>query len=337
MSIRAKSSVMATFLLFTSVLFPSISLAASHFTTSPNPNTIKYSILSRAGIKEDTAPEELRKFASTVIQELAQQQPFTAWSEAITTIEPLGPGTHSWLVTIQDRETNSTSSPSGYLIISMTEAGEYKLIEYGMGPDSVYAISTLESALSNAGLSLSNNNNLEIVPVYSGPVLAEWAISRAGTSQVEHYLDAQTGELLPENESSWKLQASRYVPPVKAAGSSSTHPKYLTGEEMSHLSPDQLVHTSDSFDPYDNILWMVENAMNVKFESFENVLVKHKRLIFVSSGQDRTYSVPLPVFGYQKWSLNDDSILYIMSGSESSPRFISLQALADSGKFIKYK
>ncbi|MNZ60297.1 hypothetical protein D3C78_783650 [compost metagenome] len=325
MSIRTRSSLMAAFLLLTSALFPSISHAAP--TSSPSPNTIKYTIVSSAENRGDTAPEELRKFASIVIQELSQQQPFTAWSKAITTIEPLGPGSHSWLVTIQDRESNSTSSSSGYLIISMTESGDYKLIEYGLGPDSIYARPTLESALNHSGLTLNKKHNWEVVPVYSGPVLAEWAISQAGTSKVEHYLDALTGELLPENESSWELQSSRYVPPVRAAGSGpSIHPK-----------PDPLVHTSESFDPYDNILWMVGNALNVKFESFENVLEKHKSLIFVSSGQDRTYSVPLPIFGYQKWSLNSDSTLYIMSGSESSPRFISLQALTDSGEFIKYK
>ncbi|MNO55980.1 hypothetical protein D3C76_464810 [compost metagenome] len=323
MSIRTRSSVMATFLLLTGVLFPSISQASPY--SSTNPDAFNYTIVSSVGNQGAAVSEELRKFAAIVIEELSQQQPFTAWNEAAATIEPLGPGTHSWLVTIQDRETSSSNSASGYLIISVTETGEFKLIEYGLGPDSIYARSTLDNALNNSGLTL-RRNNWEIAPVYSGPVLAEWAINQAGDSKVEHYLDALTGELLPENESSWQLQASRYVPPERAAGSNPA----TQGE------PNPLVHTSDSFDPYDNILWMVENAINLESEAFEDILLKHKRLIFVSSGQDRTYSVPLPVFGYQKWSLKDDFTLYIMSGTESSPRFISLQALNDSGEFIKY-
>ncbi|MNO16664.1 hypothetical protein D3C76_63500 [compost metagenome] len=326
MSIRTKLCAIAASILFTSMMLPSWSLAASK--TSDRMILQKYHFVSSA-VYEGAAAKELRKFADSVIQELSQQELFKTWSGADTLIEPLGPGTHSWLITIQDSsERNNSTSSSGYLIISVAENGEYKLVEYGLGPDSIFAKSTLENALVNSGLKLSTNARWSIIPVYSGPVLAEWALSKEGVSRMEHFLDARTGELLPENEESFTAQASRYIPPATAAGGSQALPD---------IRADRLVFTSDSFDPYDNILWMADSgAINVISETFEKVLLNNKKLVFVSSGKNRTYSVPLPIFGYQKWSRQDDSTLYMMSGSESSPRFISLQALTDSGKFIKY-
>lgn len=311
---------------------------------------------------------ELRRFAAVVIQNLSQHPPFTPWQEsAAPIIEPLGPGTHSWLVTIPDQEGNTNSSASGYLIISVTANGEYKLIEYGIGPDSIYAKATLEHALTESGIDTRKG---DIIPLYSGPVLAAWTIRSKGTAQTDIYWDAVTGELLPENEASWNIQASAYIPPDSALGSkgiggdttggtiggttsgttggttsgttggtSGGTSGGTTGGTTTWFNSEPLVHESDSFDPYDNIMWMTSAAINVNKESFESIINTKKRLVFVTTGNNRTYSIPLPIYGYQKWTYINESAstFYLMSGTTSSPRFISIQALTDSGHFINYE
>lgn len=310
MNIRPRTSMLASIFICASLLLAPISHALS--ASSSNYFTVVTS--------------ELHQFATDVIQDLSQHQPFTQWKGAEPIIEPLGPGTHSWLVTILDQDGNTKGSTSGYLIISVTVSGEYKLIEYGIGPDSIYAKYTLENALSESGI---HTNTGDIIPLYSGPALAAWSIRNKGAEQHDLYWDAVTGELLPENENSWNIQASSYIPPESALGNKGIG-------DTTNVTSQSFVHYSDSFDPYDNLLWITGQAINVNKESFENTIQKKKRLVFVTTGDHRTYSIPLPIYGYQKWANKAESTFYLMSGTTSSPRFISIQALIDSGQFMNF-
>jgi hypothetical protein len=274
----------------------------------------------------DTAPADLRDYVADVIKQLASSETLSTWKDADSVIEPLGPGTHSWLVTIKTKQ-----APPGYLIISSTESGEYKLVEYGSGPDSLYVQSTLESALKGSGLSKQGVLTENAVPLYGGPVLAEWEVAKPNSKNSTHFLNALTGELLPESKNSWAQQVAAYRAPELAVGSA-----------QKELSPERTVHTSKVFDPYDNILWMTEKALQVKQESFETLLNVSKRLVFISSGPKRTYSMSLPIHGYQKWSGSDSSIysnesIYVLTGTDSSSRWISLHALLECGYFVTYK
>lgn len=269
------------------------------------------------------APKELKSFAEETVRRLADTAPFSAWSDAKTMIEPLGPGTHSWLVTVQPGGAAPGSATSGYLIISATDGGEYKLVEYGIGPESLYGQSALNTALKQSG-GLENKSRIELL--YAGPALAQWKVGGpASSAEPAKFFDAANGEQLPETAASWDNQAADYIPPSLAVGS--RDPGW---------TPDVPVYTAAGFDPYDNILWMTKKAMNLKKQSFDNLLQTAERLLFVSTGPKRTYSVPLPVFGYQKWTADRDAITYALTGTESSPRWIALDALTGAGYFVEY-
>ncbi|WP_331845643.1 hypothetical protein [Paenibacillus haidiansis] len=286
--------------------------------------------LAATGKEGPAAPKELRNFAARAIEQLSQAEPFTGWAHADTVIEPLGPGTHSWLVTVRPRASAPADNPAaGYLIISATpSAGEYKLVEYGLGPHSVFAAPALESGLAGLGLPSRGASGHTVTPVYGGPVLAEWMITLAGKPGTVHFLDAVTGELLPETTGSWNRQAARYVPPTEAAGSG-----------QSALKAGETVRLAEPFDPYGNILWMAGDAFDLSQSNFEQLLKANRRLVFAATGADRTYNIPLPIYGYQKW--NDEtgsgiSAIYALTGTKNSGRWIALGALEDSGDFVVY-
>lgn len=272
------------------------------------------------------APQELRSFAEETVRRLAGTAPFTAWSDAKTIIEPLGPGTHSWLVSVQPSGAAPGSDTSGYLIISATDNGEYMLVEYGIGPESLYNLSALLTTKPSVQTKTQSANMMKIEKLYAGPTLALWKLSSLDSKlKPMQFFDAANGELLPETSDSWKSQAADYSPPSLAAGS-----------RRQGLSPENPVYTGSGFDPYDNILWMTKKAMTIKKQSFDNLLQAAERLLFVSAGPKRTYSVPLPVFGYQTWTADRESITYALTGTESSPRWIALDALMSAGYFVQY-
>ncbi|MFD1176687.1 hypothetical protein ACFQ3W_10290 [Paenibacillus puldeungensis] len=285
----------------------------------------------------DPAPKELRRFAEDVIRKLAQSKSFTTWDGADTFIEPLGPGTHSWLVTVQPAQTKEEAegTPLGYLIISVTADGQYKLVEYGAGPDSLYAKATLSVGLKDSGIA-SEMNSIEVtaIPLYGGPALAEWLIKEPGNGSAVQFLNASTGEQLPETVKSWELQTVSYKAPQTAAGSS-----------QPELTPSRILRTAESFKPYDNLLWMTAKELPNKPEALIKQLTLSKQLVFVASGPKRTYSLPLPVYGYQTWTEDDSpnvdkkltGSIYLLTGSAASPRLIALDALMDAGKFVKYQ
>lgn len=292
-----------------------------------------------ARLSGEQAPEELRRFAADAISKLATAEPFTAWAGASANIEPLGPGTHSWLVTITppgaaapDGDTAQpppASAARGYLIISATERGDYKLVEYGFGTYAVFDQALLEAALREGGLGAVEAGREGAVPLYAGPALTAWVV-RQDTGEPQ-YVNAADGEWLPETPGSWDKQAAKYTPPRQAASSRST------------LAPERLALTAERFDPYDNLLWMTGESVTVDTSSFIAKLKASKQLVFAASGQDRTYSFPLAVYGYQTWTGGSSSqasdpgnAVYVVTSSDSTIRVIALDALTSSGKFTAY-
>lgn len=291
------------------------------------------------------APEALRRFAAEAVGKLAQAEPFTAWAGAATAIEPLGPGTHSWLVTVAAGGSGSGGlggaagtppggpAPRGYLIISATESGDYKLVEYGMGTYSVFDPSLLEAALRQGGLGAAAAGRVTAVPLYAGPALAAWMV-RPPDGGEPRFVNAADGEWLPETTGSWDKQAGGYAPPRLAAGS------------RAPLSPAPIVYTSSRFDPYDNLLWMTAKPLALKPDAFIGKLKTSRQLVYAASGAERTYSFPLPVYGYQAWKNGSPSAeptegaeaeaVYAVTGTDTFIRLIALDALMDSGQFVTF-
>jgi hypothetical protein len=289
---------------------------------------------------ESPAPEALRRFAAEAVGKLAQAEPFTAWAGAATAIEPLGPGTHSWLVTVaadgsghggEAGTPQGASAPRGYLIISATESGDYKLVEYGMGSYSVFDPALLEAALRQGGLGAAAAGRVTAVPLYAGPALAAWMV-RPPEGGEPQFVNAADGEWLPETTGSWDKQAGGYAPPRLAAGS------------RVPSSPAPIVYTSSRFDPYDNLLWMTAKPLALKPDAFIGKLKTSRQLVYAASGAERTYSFPLPVYGYQTWTNGSPSAaeaagteaVYVVTGTDTAIRLIALDALMSSGKFVTF-
>lgn len=305
----------------------------------------KYAYTFSYANNQTPAPEDLREFAREVISKLARTEMFQSWGDADEpVIEPLGPGTHSWLITIplpENSPVGANSTGPGYMIITAAGPGEYKLVEYGFGADSIFSARTLGTALNEYGLSSPGHKDhmLNVAPVYGGPVLAGWRVSGVSGGKGTVFLDALNGEQLPENDRTWNKQEKKYKAPNTAAGSRETL-----------LIPEQPILTSTEFDPYDNIQWMTGQALDVSPNTLVKLLTRNKELVFVTTGPTRTYHTPLPVYGFQMWNVqtasseNDSRLTklspststYVLTGTQTSPRLIAVEALTEAGKFVNY-
>lgn len=292
-----------------------------------------------APLDDSVASASLRHFAAETIQKLAQHPPFLSWVDAPTSIEPLGPGTRSWLVTVFGSSSNDHSASSvpvqiGYLIISADSQGMYKLIEYGAGPDSLYS----ENAATDSRL--GSDSSRIFTPVYGGPLLTAWRVTGGSSTRTiaenTEYLDALSGEALPETDKTWSIQSEKYTLPSGAYGS----------DNASALLPGNVTAAGEYFDPYDNILWMAAEDKPLTSQHILTALDHKHNLVFAASGKDRTYRFPLPIYGYQTWnaasasdgaatSKSATSAIYVQTGhgDGASSRWISLDAISEGGSF----
>ncbi|MNJ58905.1 hypothetical protein D3C77_545640 [compost metagenome] len=94
--------------------------------------------------------------------------------------------------------------------------------------------------------------------------------------------------------------------------------------------------TADSFDPNDNLLWLASDKLQLTASALTRELSERKSLVFAARSDDRNYTLPLPVYGYQIWGQGGDAAgerVYVMTGSDASPRFIAFDELAKAGQF----
>ncbi|MCG7406113.1 hypothetical protein MH117_01700 [Paenibacillus sp. ACRRX] len=203
-----------------------------------------------------TAPRlSLQETVDQTVQRLSQHQPFSAWKRAKTDVQPLGPGTHGWLVNVL----SSHNKTVGYLIIHATPDDDYLLTEYGVGSRLPYDQAILSEAIHALGW---EQESLDIKPLYAPPLIAMWRVNN-GNKMV--LLDAETGEQLPEelemsrlDESVKRLNKSSFHHITSAASSARTGGHTSLSGVISNplLTPDNPVVIRSTFDPYDNIQWM---------------------------------------------------------------------------------
>ncbi|USB32199.1 hypothetical protein [Paenibacillus sp. YPG26] len=276
------------------------------------------SLQSGQAIEKLEAPAELNQFIQDILGALSEQSPFQSWKKADFTAEPLGPGTHAWLITLR-----STSSPSGgYLIIGAKPDGGYALIEYGLGDESPFAAKSLEHALT-LFRGLGEDSDLRIEKLYAGPALAEWRICAKSSPEQGRYFDAVSGELLPGTDTAWKKQPAL----MTASDSRLIHSGSMVTVPM------KSVVTAPAYDTYENIAWMNQKALQVNTSSFIKHLKHKKKLIYASRGSDRSYSTSLSINGFQHWDGPTTDSLYVISTHSDSVRWISLISLESMGEF----
>lgn len=282
-------------------------------------------------VKPQTAEQKKRLTdqIQTWMDELAKQQPFAAWSGAEFTVEPLGPGTHSWYVSI-----TAGGNKVGYMIVHATESGGFMLGEYGAGKRPLFDSDTLKQTLLQQGvISKDNTNNgqpsFRAERLYVSGVLAVWRIVTA--DQEVLYADAATGDILPTTDSSWSNA-------VVTAGKALSNAFPTSAGLRSKVYRD---HYGSSFDIYAELPWLTNTAMKVKYpDQLTKPLEANTPIRYVAELYNQTATFVWGVVGYQQWS-NDALYLALEepdpegTGRNSELRYIGLSDLSPMGSFYR--
>lgn len=296
-------------------LFSPTAMAAAQSTNFP---VISADVNS---VESTVAPTDLNQFANTIVRDLSLQAPFHEWKNATLDTQPLGPGTHAWIVTIVSR----SSASNGYLIIGAKPEGGYALIEYGLGANPLFSDNMQNQLLSYLGELKRNGTDYQIEKRYGGPALVEWRVTTKLQSQPPQYFDAVSGELLPETDASWSM--------ITKTGLATTG---LISSERRHSPPGKTEVTAKMFSTYENLAWMNQQALSIKPHLFAAQLKQKKKLVFASKGAERTFSTSLPVNGYQVWtSSGTTESIYVLSKSGSLSRWIALVCMQNMGEFYE--
>ncbi|GMK38084.1 hypothetical protein PCCS19_11380 [Paenibacillus sp. CCS19] len=290
-----------------------------------------FPVQSSQPIKPQT-PEEKKRLSDQIqtwMDELAKQQPFAAWSGAEFTVEPLGPGTHSWYVSI-----TAGGNKVGYMIVHATESGGFSLGEYGAGNRPLFDSETLKLSLMRQGVIAQGSTDKETASfhaerLYVSGVLAVWRIVTADREVL--FADAATGDILPTTDSTWR-STTKVVQKAAAA------PFPISAGIRSKVYRD---HYGSSFDIYAELPWLTNTAMKVKYvEQLTKPLEANTPIRYVAELYDHTATFVWGVVGYQQWSNN---ALYLAleepdpegTGRSSELRYIGLSDLSPAGSFYR--
>lgn len=272
---------------------------------------------------QETDPKaDLHETVAMWIRIIAEEHKLVPWQEATFHIEPLGPGTHGWLVHVLDQQT-----PIGYLIIHALEDGGFRLAEYGVGEQPIFHLETLRASLVQIGLiesqvtvdqlsaMLAHPDATESTPTqadpghlplviqrhYLYPFAAYWKV-RDEERRLTAYFDAFTGEQYPLTKD--------------PAGRSNDEIKYV---------PTMLTELEDKmqlprFDPYEDLGWIVEDPIRVT--TIDDVIepLRHKqRLTLTVELYDDLVLLPYPIIGYARWEKAEAYLLIYSEGLRYVP------------------
>jgi len=270
------------------------------------------------------APSSLKTFSETVVKQLSEQQVFSSWNHSELQYFPLGPGTHSWLVTVSRDE-----KELGYLILTAknTNAQEYILSEYGTSPSSPYDLTTLHQTLAELDIispsSSESTSPTSIVPLYA-PLLPLWKVSFGHHETL--YLNALTMDVLPWDESHWKKLNQQ------TAKLSDT--RFSSKDDF--FTSSQVVSRKGQKDPYDNLMWITSTPLSVFSDlDVESYINKHNSLIFTSPNHNDDVGGPFAISGYQKWYSTQGgthAMVYVGTGL-TGQRYVPLSILLNKGVF----
>ncbi|MEO3944239.1 hypothetical protein [Gorillibacterium sp. CAU 1737] len=198
---------------------------------------------AKATTENSVSPSEAAREAriEAWIKELSGKPGFEAWKDAVHRTEPLGPGTHSWLVSLSTAD----GTEAGYLVVTYDPQGQLGLAEYGTGSYPLFSMKTLHRVLAQRGLILLSDEADSIKRMYLGPLESYWIVP---TDEGMLYLDAKSGQRLPKLD---KTSSSR-----APEGSYSTLPAQATIEKEWHAE-------EPGSDPLDGADWIHPQAKQV--------------------------------------------------------------------------
>lgn len=280
------------------------------------------------------------------IAALSKNEPFTSWKHAKTEVQPLGPGTHGYLVRILDRSNQSL----GYFILHVNEQGDYKLTEYGAGSELPYDRLTLAEALKRSDY---KQDEMKVEAIYPSALMALWKVSADRESR---YFDAFTGEEIPYMEQPLtKINSNRYESPIilhastpnsitqanKRKIQSSSETKDILSVWMPNAA-----RIGGTFDPYENIQWMTKKNTWSKSDAARKLLmwepISQSRLVYVHTAMKQDFQIPYALRGKQAWSAaivedkGSSAVLPDQNRSNRSTSYYYGLALQSNDKVIRW-
>ncbi|OAB39927.1 hypothetical protein PMSD_02395 [Paenibacillus macquariensis subsp. defensor] len=270
------------------------------------------------------APSSLKTFSETVVKQLSEQEVFSSWTHSELQYFPLGPGTHSWLVTV-----SRDQKELGYLIFTAknTNAQEYILSEYGTSPSAPYDLAALHQTLAELDIISPSSSKkpypTNIEPLYT-PLLPLWKVSFG--HQETLYLNALTMDVLPWDESHWKK--------LNQPTSELSDARFSSKDEA--VTSSQVVSHKGQKDPLDNLMWITTTPLSVFSDlDVESYLNKHNSLIFTSPNRNDDVGGPFAISGYQKWYSTQGGthpMVYAGTGL-TGQRYVPFSILLNKGVF----
>ncbi|MCQ6563131.1 hypothetical protein [Paenibacillus mendelii] len=248
------------------------------------------------------------------VNSLSAQPEFQAWKTARSTIVPIGPGQHGWLVTFR-----ANQQPVGYMIVNALEEGGFALGEYGAGSHPIFDPNTLYQAMVRQELISSYSDiikkPLKLERMYVHPLLAVWKWS--APSGETHYLDAWTGDVLPINDKQWQSGM-----------------KQITSESPAIDTPLRLSvsHMNRSFDPYERMPWLTQTPLSGnQVKQLSSLLDRKAQIRFTAELFDKNVLFVWPAIGYHQW--NDETLF--VAFEQLGTRYLPMNALSADGSFYK--
>lgn len=275
---------------------------------------IKMQPTTAAATNMEKANQSVQQLAERWVKELAAEPQFVKWKQAKLSITPLGPGTHSWLVLVNQKE-----QIVGYMVINALDQGGYQLGEYGIGSDSPFKTQTMQRSIKQLEL-LQPANQIEAI--YINPLLAAWKVT---TNQEIYFTDAITGEQLPD-EAKGSIDAS------KMPLSTNTLKQFPAKSKLSKNV------TLASFDPYGKMPWLTKEPLQINAKTNSSLLIKmnsKEQLRYTAELFDGQMLYVWSVAGYHKW---DNGFIYIaLENNEdgSDRRYLPINLLVDNGEFYR--
>lgn len=233
--------------------------------------------------------------------ELANQPDFANWKKAELSVSPLGPGTHSWLILINDKKLGLI----GYMIVHSDDKGGYILGEYGIG-----------SADSLQYLAANKNNIRYYDPLHM--------VAIQQVKKNKQYFE-------PFSLEQYDLTAHHLVKAQAAAAQQIRH-----GLNYSHALLTGYEYET-YFAPYDVMPWLTTTSLNSEFEdctSIKNLIEYGSQLRYTSSIWNDQIEAIYSITGYHEWELFD---LYIelQQDDEHLKRYIPYDFLLQFGNFYE--
>lgn len=311
--------------------------------------SVKISPVAAVSPARETAqvPRQLEAFARDTVAALAQHAPFHSWSSAGLSYMPLGPGTHSWLVTLEDE-----GKPLGYLIITGDTAGGFTLSEYGLGTDLPYSMAPLINSLAASRIIIPSESaaadqrqpaslppGSRAVALYV-PAAPYWKVTVQDSSKPV-YIHAVTYEILPSAPTARKETDiynpnSNAVTAVSVAGKSGSP---NVNRKAANWKADAPALSDQDAQPYHNLAWLTSPKLQVRKGSDLTRLLpagSGKSLTFTAaSKRNAQYAAPFSLTGWQRWTVPSSESIYVAVPHPDLDmmRFIPADYLIPSGNF----